>query len=57
MTAMPSSEVMARGVPVGRTGAGHDVVGDMITSAYLGGDPATSEPERVRELTRPESSA
>ena len=57
MTAMPSSEVMARGVPVGRTGAGDDVVGDRITSAYLGGDPATSEPERVRELTRPESSA
>jgi sulfate-transporting ATPase len=33
-----------------------DVVGDMISSAYLGGDPAAPTPERVRELTRPESS-
>jgi branched-chain amino acid transport system ATP-binding protein len=31
-----------------------DVVGDMISSAYLGGEPV---PERVRELSRPEAGA
>jgi branched-chain amino acid transport system ATP-binding protein len=34
-----------------------DVVGDMISSAYLGGDPAAPEAERMHELTSPESTA
>ena len=35
-----------------------DVVGDMISSAYLGGEHAPPPaPERVRELSRPESTA
>ncbi len=34
-----------------------DVVGDMISSAYLGGEHAAPAPERVHELSRPESTA
>jgi ABC-type branched-subunit amino acid transport system ATPase component/branched-subunit amino acid ABC-type transport system permease component len=33
------------------------VVGDMISSAYLGGDPAASAAERIHELTGPETGA
>jgi ABC-type branched-subunit amino acid transport system ATPase component/branched-subunit amino acid ABC-type transport system permease component len=34
-----------------------DVVGDMISSAYLGGEHTAPAPERVPELSRPETSA